>query len=81
MLVDHDLGEPGAKDAVQTTDQSDAGFLQVVVEHHIVDVAERIKIGESAIDRHGDHDHNLLAGQESDFTIVKGRRLRPGNPQ
>jgi hypothetical protein len=59
VLVHHDLGEPGAQDAVQATDQSDAGFLEIVVEHHIIDMAKRIKIGEAAIDRDSDHESNL----------------------
>ena len=60
LLLDHDLGERRRAHEVEVVDQTHAGLLEVVVEHHVVDVPERIEVAEPSI--HGDP-QDPVAGQ------------------
>lgn len=63
LLVDDDLGEARSQHPVDPADDADAGFLQIVVEDHIVDVTKRVEVREPSIHGHGDHDSNVVEGR------------------
>ena len=50
LLRDDDHRVVVVDDSVEIADESHAGFLQIVVIGHVVDMAERIEIAEASLD-------------------------------
>ena len=50
FLGDHDLGKVIVDHGIKIPDQAHAGLLQIIVIGDVVDMAERIKVTEAALD-------------------------------